>query len=52
VPGLFDEEVSMPTPFSNDKRGDQDDQQLVVIWLTVITMVLVLAIAGFVGVIF
>jgi hypothetical protein len=42
----------MPTPLSNDKRGDQDNQQLVMIWLSVITMVLVLAIAGFVGIVF
>jgi hypothetical protein len=42
----------MPTPLSNDKRGDQDSQQLVMIWLSVITTVLVLAIAGFVGIVF
>jgi len=42
----------MPTPLSKDKHGDQDQQQLVMIWLSVITTVLVLAIAGFVGIVF
>jgi hypothetical protein len=42
----------MPTPLSKDKHGDQDQLQLVMIWLSVITTVLVLAIAGFVGIFF
>jgi hypothetical protein len=40
----------MPSPLSNDKRGDQ--QEFVIIWLAGLTTVLVLAIAGFVGIIF
>jgi hypothetical protein len=40
----------MPTPLGNDKRGDQ--QEFVMIWLSVLTTVLVLAIAGFVGIVF
>jgi hypothetical protein len=40
----------MSMPVSNDKRGDQ--QEFVMIWLSVLTMVLVLAIAGFVGIVF
>jgi hypothetical protein len=40
----------MPSPVSNDKRGDQ--QEFVMIWLSVLTTVLVLAIAGFVGMVF
>jgi hypothetical protein len=42
----------MPTPLSNDKRVDQDQQEFVMIWLSVLTMVLVLAIAGIVGIVF
>jgi len=42
----------MPMPLSTDKRGDQDPLELVMIWLSVITTVLVLAIAGFVGIVF
>jgi hypothetical protein len=40
----------MPSPISNDKRGDQ--QKFVMIWLSVLTTVLLLAIAGFVGIVF
>jgi hypothetical protein len=40
----------MRTPLGNDKRGDQ--QEFVMIWLSVLTTVLVLAIAGFVGIVF
>jgi hypothetical protein len=40
----------MPSPVSNDKRGDQ--QEFVMIWLSVLTTVLLLAIAGFVGIVF
>jgi|HubBroStandDraft_6_1064221.scaffolds.fasta_scaffold570943_2 hypothetical protein len=40
----------MPSPISNDKRGDQ--QEFVMIWLSVLTTVLLLAIAGFVGIVF
>jgi hypothetical protein len=39
----------MRTPLGNDKRGDQ--QEFVMIWLSVLTTV-VLAIAGFVGIVF
>jgi hypothetical protein len=42
----------MSTPLSNNKHTDQDEQELVMIWLSVITTVLVLAIAGFVGIVF
>jgi hypothetical protein len=42
----------MPKPLSNDKRGDQDQLEFVMIWLSVITTALVLAIAGFVGIVF
>jgi hypothetical protein len=42
----------MPMPASNDKRGNQDQQEFVMIWLSVLTTVLVLAIAGFVGIVF
>jgi hypothetical protein len=48
--GLFNEEVSMPMPVSN-KRGDQGQQEFVMIWLSVLTTVLVLVIAGFVGIV-
>jgi hypothetical protein len=51
VPRLFNEEVSMPMPASN-KRGDQDQQEFVMIWLSILTTVLVLVIAGFVGIVF
>jgi hypothetical protein len=40
----------MPSPLRNDKRGDQ--LEFVMIWLAGLTMVLVLAIAGFVGIVF
>jgi hypothetical protein len=40
----------MPTPLRNEKRGDQ--QEFVMIWLSVLSTVLVLAIAGFVGIVF
>jgi hypothetical protein len=39
-------------PVSNDKRGDQDRQEFVMIWLSVLTTVLVLVIAGLVGMMF
>jgi hypothetical protein len=42
----------MPTPLSRDKRDDQDKQEFVMIWLSVITTVLVLAIAGFISIVF
>jgi hypothetical protein len=42
----------MPPPLSNDKRSNQDQQEFVMIWLSVLTTVLVLAIAGFVGMVF
>jgi hypothetical protein len=42
----------MPTPLSRDKRDGQDKQEFVMIWLSLITTVLVLAIAGFVGIVF
>ena len=41
----------MPTPLSDDKRGG-NQQEFVMIWLSVLTTVLVLAIAGFVGIVF
>jgi hypothetical protein len=40
----------MSMPVSN-KRGDQDQQEFVMIWLSVLTTILVLAIAGFVGIV-
>jgi hypothetical protein len=52
APGLFDEEVSMPAPLSDDKHGNQDQQQFVMIWLSVMSTVLVLVIAAFVGIVF
>jgi hypothetical protein len=42
----------MPMPISNDKRGNQDQQEFVMIWLSVLTTVLVLVIAGLVGMMF
>jgi hypothetical protein len=42
----------MPRPLSNGKRGDQDQLEFVMIWLSVVTAALVLAIAGFVGIVF
>jgi hypothetical protein len=41
----------MPMPASN-KRGDQDQQEFMMIWLSILTTVLVLVIAGFVGIVF
>ena len=42
----------MPTPLGNNKRGDQDQQEFVMIWLSVITTALVLVVAAFVGIVF
>ena len=50
--GTLHEEVSMPTSLGNNKHIDQDREELRMIWLFAITTVLVLAIAGFVGIVF
>ncbi len=42
----------MPTSFGNNKHADPDREQLGMLWLFALITVLVLAIAGFIGVIF
>ena len=46
------EEVSMPTSLGNNKPTDQEKEGLGMFWLAALIIVLVLAIAGFVGIIF
>jgi hypothetical protein len=42
----------MPTSLGNDKPTDQRKEGLGTLWLAALIMVLVLAIAGFVGIVF
>jgi hypothetical protein len=46
------EEVLMPTSLGNNKQTDQDREDVRMLWLAAIAMVLVLAIAAFVGFVF
>ena len=50
--GTLPEEVLMPTSLGNNKHADQDRQELRMIWLFAITTALMLAAAGFVGIVF
>jgi hypothetical protein len=42
----------MPTSLGNNKPGYQDREEVRMIWLFAITTVLMLAVAGFVGIVF
>lgn len=46
------EEVSMPASLGNNKPTDQEKEELGMLWLAALTIVLVLAIAGFVRIVF
>jgi hypothetical protein len=46
------EEVSMLTSLGNNKRTDQDSEELRLLGLFAITTVVLLAIAGYVGLVF
>jgi hypothetical protein len=50
--GTLYEEVLMPTSLGNKKQTDQDTEDRRMLWLAAITMVLVLAIAAFVRIVF